>query len=80
LRLDENSAYGLDFTPRLSLMHHLPRKQSLRLSYGTSFRNPTIQDTYFDLTNPIGPNLTQHLMGNTGLKPEKVTNYEDRLS
>jgi len=76
VRFDEHSVYGFNFTPRLSLVHHMPGKQSVRLSYGTSFRNPSLVETYLDYRIDLGPGLTSVATGNKDLKPEKVTSYE----
>ena len=76
VRFDEHSLYGLEFTPRLSLVHSLPSKQSLRLSYGTSFRNPSLANTFLDYKVDLAPGLTSVITGNRDLKPEKVSSIE----
>jgi outer membrane receptor protein involved in Fe transport len=57
-------------------MHRLPKRQSLRFSYGTAFRAPTLLDAYENLPIPIGPGMEIHALGNTHLSPEAVTSYE----
>jgi outer membrane receptor for ferrienterochelin and colicin len=76
VRFDNNSLYGSNFSPRLSLVHHLAAAQTLRASYSTAFRAPTIFDSYVDLTLPTSPQTNLHVIGNTNLKPEKVQTYE----
>ena len=76
IRLDDHSVFGWNFTPRLSLVHHLPQKQSLRLSYGTAFRNPSVIDTYLNYKYSLAPGVNGTVVGNPDLKPEKVTSYE----
>jgi outer membrane receptor protein involved in Fe transport len=76
LRLDQNSLYGTEFTPRLSLIHHLPHRQSLRLSYGTSFRAPSLDESYEDVSLSIAPGVNSTLLGNTHLVPEEMVSYE----
>ena len=76
LRLDENSQYGFNFTPRLSLLHTLSSSETLRLSYGSSFRSPTLLETYEAYSTPIAPGLNLNLRGNYALKPERVTSFE----
>ncbi len=76
LRLDENSQYGFNFTPRLSLLHSLSAKDTLRLSYGASFRSPTLLESYSEYTNPITADLILTLRSNPNLKPERVTSFE----
>ena len=76
LRFDENSQYGFNFTPRLSLLHTLSKAETLRLSYGTSFRSPTLLETYQDFILPMNGNLALRLRGNRDLKPERVSSFE----
>lgn len=76
VRLDEHSLSGTHFTPRLSLVQHLPKKQSIRLSYGSAFRNPTIVNSYLYSVIPLGGGLQSVTTGNPDLKPETVTSYE----
>lgn len=76
LRLDQNSQYGFNFTPRLSLLHTLSSSETLRLSYGSSFRSPTLLETYEAYSTTLAPGLNLNLRGNRDLKPERVTSYE----
>jgi outer membrane receptor for ferrienterochelin and colicin len=76
LRLDQHTLYGTQFSPRLSLVHHLPQRQSLRLSYGTAFNAPTLLDSYLKESEPLGPGLALNISGNTHLSPTRVTSYE----
>ena len=76
LRLDQNSQYGFNFTPRLSLLHTLSSSETLRFSYGASFRSPTLLETYEAYSTPIAPGLNLNLRGNHDLKPERVTSFE----
>ncbi len=76
VRLDDHSLYGIQLTPRISLLHHLPNLQTLRLSYGTSFRNPSLANTFLNFTLPIAPGLKSVVLGNENLKPEKVSSLE----
>ena len=76
LRWDQHSVYGSQVSPRLSLVHHLSRDQSVRLSYGTAFRAPTFIETYLDLTQPLAPGLDLKLAGNLSLTPQKIASTE----
>jgi len=76
LRWDQNSVYGPQVSPRLSLVHHLPSNQTLRLSYGTAFRAPTISELYVNLNEPINPELNINVSGSTNIKPEKIASLE----
>lgn len=76
VRWDDNSIYGSQTSPRLSLVRHLPKEQTVRLSYGTAFRAPTIIETYLNFASPLAPGLNFEMLGSTDLKPEKVTSIE----
>ncbi len=76
LRVDDDSLYGVKISPRVSIVHRLPHAQSVRMSYGTAFRNPTILNTYDDIMFDEGGGLKLHLAGNSGLKPEQVISYD----
>ena len=76
VRLDQNSLYGFNITPRVSMIHRLAADQSLRLSYGTAFHAPTLTETYSNQQISIGPGLNVQLLGNPELEMERVTNYE----
>ncbi|WP_348223748.1 TonB-dependent receptor [Capsulimonas sp.] len=76
VRWDNNSVYGSQVSPRLSVVRHLPKEQTLRLSYGTAFRAPTLLDTFVNYSSPLLPGVNLNIIGNTGLKPEKVSSFE----
>ncbi|MGI4791615.1 MAG: TonB-dependent receptor plug domain-containing protein [Janthinobacterium lividum] len=76
LRWDQNSVYGSQVSPRLSLIHHLPHDQTVRLSYGTAFRAPTIVETYLSLIEPVSADLNLTVSGSTDIKPEKIASLE----
>ena len=75
-RLDDNSQYGLNFTPRLSLLHRVSSSETVRLSFGSAFRSPTLLESYEDLALLIAPGLNLRVRGRRDLKPERVTSYE----
>lgn len=76
LRWDDNSRYGGALSPRLSAVRRLPHAQTLRLSYGTAFRAPTLLDSYFDFPYAFVPGLAQRLIGNPSLRPETLRSWE----
>jgi outer membrane receptor for ferrienterochelin and colicin len=76
LRWDHNSVYGSEFSPRISLVHHLDHAQTLRLSYGQAFRAPALLDSYADENLPVMPGFSELLLGNTAVKPEQVKSVE----
>jgi vitamin B12 transporter len=67
IRGDRHSVAGKSFNPRLGILFPLKDDLSLRATYGTSFRAPTLNELYW-----TGPFTT----GNTALKPEKSNTYE----
>lgn len=74
-RFDRNSLYGTNVTPRFSLLHHLPDRQSVRLTYAMAFRNPTMLNTFVNYSYSMG-GLIIHSAGNADIKPERVTSVE----
>ncbi|BDI28661.1 TonB-dependent receptor [Capsulimonas corticalis] len=77
MRLDHDSAYGETVSPHVSLVHHLDAAQTIRVSYGSAFRAPTLLDNYFNFSVPIIPDvLTLQLGGNLHVRPEKIHSYE----
>lgn len=76
MRLDDNSLFTTNITPRVSLMHRTARNQGLRLSYGTAFRNPTLVDAFYSQTYPIAPGFNGTISGNPNLSPERVESLE----
>jgi len=75
IRVDNHSIYGTDVSPRVSLVRHLDDHQTLRLSYSSAFQDPTLFDTYFNVTLPFS-GLPIHVLGDTSLKPEKINGVE----
>ncbi|BDI28659.1 catecholate siderophore receptor CirA [Capsulimonas corticalis] len=77
VRLDDDSAYGANVSSHLSLVHHLPKDQTVRLSYGGAFRAPALLDNYFDISVPIVPNVfSVQVLGNLHLRPETIHSLE----
>jgi outer membrane receptor protein involved in Fe transport len=92
LRLDKfSSVKGVIFSPRLALLFKPTVSQSVRASFGRSFRAPTAVDNYFDLTViggafPLGvldPGfgsqlfpIVVHVHGNPDVKETSLTMWE----
>ena len=92
LRLDKfSSVDGVIFSPRLALLFKPTASQSVRASFGRSFRAPTVIDDYFDLSViggsfPLGvldPQLGDqlfpivvHVHGDPNVKEESLTMWE----
>jgi len=75
LRVDHNSDYGSNASPRISLVHHLTTTQSMRLSYGSAFRAPTISDLFYNYSANYG-NTPVQFLGNSNLSPEHIHSFE----
>lgn len=76
LRYDHHSVTGSEFSPRLSLVHHLHASQTLRVAYGTAFHAPTITDSFLDTQLQTSPQTALHLTGNKQIKPEHIETFE----
>ncbi|MEO7717464.1 MAG: TonB-dependent receptor [Capsulimonas sp.] len=77
VRLDHDSQYGANLSPHLSLVHHLPKNQTVRVSYSSAFRAPTLFDNYLDFSTEIIPSvLSVNLVGNPNVRPEKIRTLE----
>lgn len=68
LRYDHYSDFGDTVNPRVGLVWNFLENADLKLLYGQAFRAPNFVELY-DANNPI-------VLGNTSLKPEKITTYE----
>lgn len=87
-RLDSHPYTKLVFSPRGSVLYHPVKQHTLRLSAGTSFRNPTPVENaiHLDIPAPNAPGsaipnppylFTQNaVLGNKDLSPEKIITYE----
>ncbi|MFC1540755.1 TonB-dependent receptor plug domain-containing protein, partial [Candidatus Margulisiibacteriota bacterium] len=76
-RADLSSAYGNHFNPRVGCVFGLPRDMLLRVSWGTSFKAPTINDLYWTRTTEPGwPSGVVTTEGNPALSPETAQSFE----
>ena len=64
VRNDGHSAFGEQFSYRISSAYNFNKNANLKGSYGTGFRSPSLYELY-DSTN-----------GNADLKPEKSSNFD----
>ena len=64
IRNDGHSAFGEQFSFRISSAYELSKNANLKGSYGTGFRSPSLYELY-DSSN-----------GNADLKPEKSSNFD----
>jgi outer membrane receptor for ferrienterochelin and colicins len=63
-RVDNNSAFGLHFSPKLSTMYKY-NKWSFRANYAEGFRSPSLKELYMDF-----PVAWLRIIGNEDLKAE----------
>lgn len=68
---------GFTFSPRGSLVYRLLEGQSLRLTVGTAFRNPSFFESYLDYTYRSSIRGTSgQALGNDDLDPERMISAE----
>lgn len=75
-RLDRHPKTGNSVSPRVSLVGKLGETSRLRISYASSFRNPTQILNYISLQTHSPPPIPILLSGNEDLDPTWVTAYE----
>jgi iron complex outermembrane receptor protein len=86
-RLDRHPLTDYTFSPRGSIIFQPEERQTLRLSAGSSFRNPTLAENHLrlleptpnpgtDVPNPPYSTLQFDVLGDRGLEPEKMTVVE----
>lgn len=76
-RLDHHSVSGAVFSPRAALLYFPDDSNTLRLSAGQAFRNPTLIENYLTISRPLPPTggvITFN--GSRGLDPEKMESVE----
>ena len=85
-RMDRHPHTGAEFSPRMSILYSLQPTQVLRVSSGTSYRNPNLFDNHVDIRGSV--DITQlglsaallgdlntvdfRVVGNTDLEPERM--------
>lgn len=74
LRLDQHSAFGNTWNPRLSLVYRVSDDWKLSTNAGRSFRAPTLVQLYQDF--PAFPPFSGPFNGNRGLQPETAWTYD----
>jgi iron complex outermembrane receptor protein len=72
LRYDRYSDFGDTVNPRAALVWSFLENADLKLLYGQAFRAPNFQELY-NINNPV-------VVGNPGLKPERIKTYEAGLA
>jgi iron complex outermembrane receptor protein len=67
LRVDNNSLYGTEISPRMAAIYHPEQDFSVKLLYGKAFQEPSPKDLYGGWNGRLA---------NPDLKPEKVEHFE----
>jgi iron complex outermembrane receptor protein len=67
LRLDNNSLYGSEISPRMAAIYHPESEYTVKFLYGEAFQEPSPKDLYGGWNGRLA---------NPNLKPEKVEHYE----
>ena len=79
-RLDRHPLTGWVFSPRGSLIFSPAASQVFRLSAGTSFRNPSLTESYLafagDFETPLPVPVTLEVGGSPDLSPERMVQIE----
>ncbi|MBI5399259.1 TonB-dependent receptor [Candidatus Saganbacteria bacterium] len=77
LRYDDNSTYGRHYNPRIGWVI-IPRADlNVKLSWGTAFRAPTVNDLYWTSnTYPTSAGGIGTTEGNLTLKPETASSFD----
>ncbi len=77
-RFDQHPLVGFTPSPRVALLIKPTPKQSIRVSAGTAFRNPSFLESYLDLTILGSPFTSVGIesFGNTELEPENIFSVE----
>ena len=76
-RYDYNSLYGSKNNPRIALMYEIRNNLSIRGSFGTAFRTPSLYFAYSSLAYPDGDGFFYRTVPDKDLKPELF--YEAEL-
>jgi len=72
-RIDSHSTFGTNTNPRIGFLYAFQPNIKGRLVYGESFRAPTLNDLYWNSTDPLWGTV---MRGNADLKPEKSKSIE----
>jgi len=71
-RYDDHSTFGSEVNPKFSLMYKPGNDTTIRASFGTSFKSPTIRQLYYNIPYRHG---SWYAQSNPELKPETAVGY-----
>ncbi len=69
-RYDYNSLFGTKNNPRIAIMYKIKNNLSVRASYGTAFRTPSLYYAYSSLAYKDGDGIYYRTVPNPDIKPE----------
>lgn len=72
VRLDDNSSYGKQMSPKVGFRWKPSEAYDLRASVSRGFRAPGLRELYFDFNSPFG----YRVEGDPDLQPETSTGYQ----
>lgn len=74
--VENNDFTGTDTTPRIALNYHLAPRHTLRAGVSHATRTPTLIEQEANLRIVIGKLVSQKLLSQGGLSPERITSRE----
>lgn len=76
VRYDYHPLAGNSLSPRASVLASPLPGHTFRVSYGRSFRNPTIVENYVDISIPLDLGIDIAIKGNKNISPERLDSVE----
>jgi len=76
VRYDQHPLTKGQFSPRGSMVFSPGKNHTLRLSYGTAFKNPNYTESFCFMVINLAPGINYQLLGNKALKPTQIISYE----
>ncbi|MCX5859427.1 MAG: TonB-dependent receptor, partial [Proteobacteria bacterium] len=76
VRYDYHPLAGSSLSPRASVLASPLTGHTFRVSYGRSFRNPTIVENYVDIGVPLNLGISVAIKGSRDISPERLDSVE----
>ena len=76
VRYDYHPLAGSSWSPRASVLASPLSGQTFRVSYGRSFRNPTLIENYINIAIPLNLGVDINIQGNKKISPERLDSVE----
>lgn len=78
VRLEHNSQFGSNATPKLGLTYSFDSDTRFKANYGRGYKAPTISELYMRMHRAMGTTQIK-VYGNPDLQPEKALSYDFSL-